>query len=95
MNDEKAPAAVRKLKDKGYAVMKLTVAEIESVLFSVYNITMDGSKLRKADYVSALEKEMSTNTLKYESFVCNVETILVSEATVIVAGECRAESGTA
>ena len=55
---------------------------------------MDGSKLRKADYVSALEKEMSTNILKYESFGCNIETIVpVSEAAVIVAGECRADSG--
>jgi hypothetical protein len=63
VNSEKAPAAVRKLEDKGREVMKLTVAEIESVLFSVYNISMDGSKLRKADYVSALEKEMSTNIL--------------------------------
>ena len=45
--------------------MKLTVAEIELVLFSVCNITTDGSKLRKADYVSAFEKEMSTNILKY------------------------------
>jgi hypothetical protein len=90
----KVPVVVRKLADKGCEVMKLTVAEIELVQFSVYNISMDGSKLRKADYVSALEKEMSTNILKYESFVCNIETIVpVSEAAVIVAGECRAESG--
>ena len=96
MNDEKAPAAVRKLEDKGREVIKLTVAEIESVLFSVYNITMDGSKLRKADYVSALEKEMSTNIIKYKYFVRQVETIPVSEATVIiVAGESHAESGDA
>ncbi len=93
VNDEKAPAAVRKLEDKGHEVVKLIVAEIELLLFSVYNISMDGSKLRKADYVSALEKEMSTNIFKYESFICNIETIVpVSEAAVIVAGECPAES---
>ncbi len=63
VNDEKAPGAVPKLEDKGREVMKLTVVEIESVLFSVYYISMDGSKLRKADYVRALEKEMSTNIL--------------------------------
>jgi len=44
---------------------------------------MDGSKLRRADYVSALEKEMSTNIIKYESFIHHVETILVSECCVI------------
>ena len=92
MNDEKAPVAVRKLKDKGRKVVKITVAEIESILFSVYNITMDGSKLRKADYVSALEKEMATNIIKYESFVRNIETVLASEGTVIVCGDSRAES---
>jgi len=89
----KVPVVVRKLADKGCEVMKLTVAEIELVQFSVYNISMDGSKLRKADYVSALEKEMSTNILKYKSFVCNIETIVpVSKAAVIVAGEYCAES---
>ena len=91
IKDENAPAAVWKLEDKGREVMKLTVAEIELVLlFSVDNITMDGFKLRKADYVGAFKKDMSTNILKYESFVCNIETIPVNEATVIVAGECRA-----
>ena len=48
LNDEKAPVAVRKLEDKGRKVVKITVAEIELILFSVYNITMDGFKLRKA-----------------------------------------------
>jgi hypothetical protein len=91
IKDENAPAAVWKLEDKGRKVMKLTVAEIELVLlFSVDNITMDGFKLRKADYVGAFKKDMSTNILKYESFVCNIETIPVNEATVIVAGECCA-----
>ena len=50
MNNEKAPVAVGKLDDKGCMVVKITVAKIESILFSVYNITMDGSKLRNADY---------------------------------------------
>ena len=45
IKDENAPAAVWKLEDKGREVMKLTVAEIELVLFSVDNITMDGFKL--------------------------------------------------
>ncbi len=92
LNDEKAPVAVRKLEDKGLEVVKNTVAEIESILFSVYNITMDGSKLRKADYVSALEKEMATNIIKYESFVRNLETVPASKGTVIVCGDSCAEN---
>ena len=39
---KKAPVAIWKLKDKGPEVVKITLAEIELVLFSVYNITMDG-----------------------------------------------------
>ena len=92
LNDEKAPVAIRKLEDKGREVVKITVAEIESILFSVYNITMDGSKLRKADYVSALEKEMATNIIKYESFVRNLETVPASKGTVIVCRDSCAES---
>ncbi len=92
LNDEKAPVAVLKLEDKGREVVKITMAEIESILFSVYNITMDGSKLRKADYVSALEKEMATNIIKYESFVRNLKTVPASEGPVIVCGDSCAES---
>ncbi len=86
--------AIRKLEDKGCEVVEITVAEIESILFSVYNLTMDGSKLRKADYVSALEKEMATNIniIKYESFIRNHETVPESEGTVIVCGDSCAES---
>jgi hypothetical protein len=68
--DEKAPASVRKLEERGRDVGRLTVVEIESILFAVYNITLDGLKLRKTDYVSALEKEMTRNIGKYESFIC-------------------------
>ncbi len=39
-----------------------------TTLFAVYNITLDGSKLRKTDYVRALEKEMAMSIGKYESF---------------------------
>jgi len=94
LNYEKAPVAVavRKLEDKGHKVVKITVAEIELILFSVYNITMDGVKLRKADYVSALEKEMATNIIKLESFVRNLETVPASEGTVRVCGDSCAES---
>ncbi len=41
---------------------------------------------------SALEKEMATNIIKYESFVRNLETVPASEGTVIVCGDSCAES---
>jgi hypothetical protein len=71
VHDEKAPAAVAKLEEKGRAVTKLTVKEIEAILFKVYNITLGGLNLRKPDYVKALEKEMaSANGIgKYEDFL--------------------------
>ena len=37
--DEKAPASVRKLEERGCHVGKLTIGDIESRLFSVYNIS--------------------------------------------------------
>ena len=67
--DEKAPASVRKLEERGRDVGRLTVGEIESILFAVYNITLDGLKLRKTDYVSALEKAMTKSICKYGSFI--------------------------
>jgi hypothetical protein len=60
VHDEKAPAAVAKLEEKGRAVTKLTVKEIEAILFKVYNITLGGSNIRKPDYVKTLEKEMAS-----------------------------------
>ncbi len=34
---------------------------------------MDGSKLRKMDYVGALEKEMISSLSKYESFIHHLQ----------------------
>jgi hypothetical protein len=62
--DEKAPAAVRNLEEKGYDVVRLTVGEIELILFTNINITLEGSKLRMTDYVGALEKEMRMSISK-------------------------------
>jgi len=50
-------------------VASLTVPEIEAILYRVYNISLNGSKLRKTDYVRALERELDTNLGKYEVFV--------------------------
>ncbi len=60
---------MRKLEERHPDVGKLIVGEIESILFTIYNITLDGSKLRKMDYVVALEKDMIRSISKYESFM--------------------------
>ncbi len=52
-HEEKAPGAGRKLEKNERKVASLTVAEIESILYHVYNIS--GSNLRKPSYVRALE----------------------------------------
>ena len=71
VHDEKATAAVAKLEEKGRAVTKLTVKEIEAILCKVYSITLGGSHLRKNDYVKALEREMASASGigKYEDFL--------------------------
>ena len=54
-----------------YNVGKLTKQELEVLLHRVCNVTMSGSKskLGKADYVKALEKEHGKNFGKFEAFV--------------------------
>lgn len=68
VHDKKAPDAVTKLEGKGRVVAKLTVKEIEAILYTVYNITLGGSK-RKPDFVKALENEMASNICKYEDYL--------------------------
>ena len=67
--EERAPDAGRKLEKWERKVASLTVPEIEAILYRVYNISLSGSKLRKPDYVRALERELGTNLGKYEAFV--------------------------
>jgi hypothetical protein len=66
-----APAAARKLNKDKANVGKLTVQEIESLLHRVYSITVPGakSKLRKIDFVKALEKAMTEHSGHFEAFV--------------------------
>lgn len=70
--EEKGPDAGKKLEKSGRKVDSLTRAEIESILYIVYNKTLSGSKLRKADYVQSLEKEMEGNIGKYDVFVASL-----------------------
>ncbi len=71
--DEKAPASVRKIEERNRNVGKSTVGEIESILFTIYNITLDGSKLKQTDYVGALEKEMVRSISKYKLLIHHVQ----------------------
>ena len=66
-----APAAARKLNKDKVNIGKLTVVELESLLHIVYSITVPGakSKLRKPDYVKALERAMTENIGKFEAFL--------------------------
>ena len=71
-HEVKAPAAARKLESKARDITGITIREIEAILYKVYNCSMDGpgkSKLRKADYVKALQKEINCNIRKYEEYV--------------------------
>ena len=69
LHNEKAPAAAKKLRDNGRTVSSLTVAQIEALLYKLYNITMTGPKLRKDDYVKALEAELTRNVEKYNEYL--------------------------
>ena len=70
-----APDAAKKLGKNPSSVGKLTKNEIEAILYTVYNVTVSGtkSKLRKADYVKALEKELDANWGKYEDYFSKLE----------------------
>ena len=56
---DNAPAAEKKLEKDLAQFSKLTVKDIKALLYQVYNIALSGSKLRKHDYVKALEKELN------------------------------------
>jgi hypothetical protein len=73
---EKAPSAVAKLEANGSIVASLTKGEVESLLYAVYDINLGNckgsSKLKKGDYVKALEKEFERDIKKYEVFVVSL-----------------------
>ena len=73
---EKAPSAVAKLEASGRMVASLTKGEVESLLYSVYDINLGNckgsSKLKKGDYVKALENEFSRDITKYDVFIVSL-----------------------
>ena len=78
------PKAAQKLEKLSRNIAGLYTKEIEAILYSVYNKTVFGSKLRKPYYVKALEKELLANANKYEtlSFTLAVQVVVPVEATV-------------
>lgn len=62
---------------KKHNLKDLNVSEIEAMLFDVYDVTVQGakSKIRKADYVIMLEKEMSKNIAKYNLFLASLNVV--------------------
>ena len=78
------PKAAQKLEKLSRNIAGLYTKEIEAILYSVYNKTIFGSKLRKPDYVKALEKELLANANKYETLLLTlaVQAVVPVEATV-------------
>jgi len=81
--EKSAPAAATKLETKERKVDSLTMAEMEAILFQVYNVVLPGpkSKLRKTDYVKKLTEEMAKNIAKYETFLSSIRTGTTAIAT--------------
>ncbi len=73
LHNEKAPIAVVKLEVCGRKVASLTKDEVESLLYTVYDVNLGrlkgSSKLNKGDYVKALENGLSRDITKYDVFI--------------------------
>ena len=71
--DDHAPDAAKKFEKYGRDNMsKLTVKDIEAILYKVYNIKISGSKLKKQDYIRALEQEFNKNFIRYAEFASSL-----------------------
>jgi hypothetical protein len=73
LHNEKAPIAAAKLEGCGKKVALLTEGKVESLLYTVYGVNLGSlegsSKLKKGDYVKALENEFSREVTKYDVFI--------------------------
>lgn len=77
---ELAPASARKLEANGRNIAKCTVKEIYSLLVTIYNINLTGSKLRKPDFVTRLENEITRDTGRYERYIATLNDASASGA---------------
>ncbi len=73
LHNEKAPIAAAKLEVCGRKVALLTKGKVESLLYTVYHVNLGSlkgsSKLKKGDYIKALENELSRDITKYDVFI--------------------------
>ena len=72
--EEKAPDATKKLELNGRNVSGITKDDIKGLILKVYNKSVPGvqSKLRKPDYVKALEKQFCENIGRYEEYIATL-----------------------
>ena len=77
---ELAPVSARKLEANGRNIAKCTVREIYSLLLTIYNINLTGSKLRKPDFVTRLENEITRDTGRYERYIATLNDASASGA---------------
>ena len=77
---ELAPESARKLEANVRNIAKRTVKEIYSLLLTIYNINLTGSKLQKPDFVTHLENEISRDTGRYERFIATLNDASASGA---------------
>ena len=59
------------MEEKWHDVTAITVKEIKSILFAVYNVNMPGSKLRNPNCVACLTAEIERDSSKYNRFLPN------------------------
>ena len=53
-------------------ITKITVKKIYSLLLTIYNINLTGSKIRKPDFVTRLENEITRDPGRYDRYIANL-----------------------
>ena len=69
---ELAPASTRKLERNSRNIEKCKVKEIYSLLLTIYNINLTGSKLRKTDFVTRLQNEITRDPGRYDRYIATL-----------------------
>ena len=86
-----APKAAAKLEKFGRNLEKLNMKEMEALLFVVYGVSLPASGIRRNEVVRRFMKSLEGNNItKYESFLSS-NGILVSDSSVVAAGEGEAD----
>ena len=69
---ELAPVSTRKLERNSRNIEKCKVKEIYSLLLTIYNINSAGSKLRKTDFVTHLQNEITRDPGRYDCYIATL-----------------------